>query len=74
MSIDTILKQIRKKLAISQESLARELSVSFATLNRWENNRVRPSRLGVLQLRDFCVAKGLSEGIIAALNNQHVKK
>lgn len=38
MTIAEILKSIRKELDISQEALARELNVSFATLNRWENN------------------------------------
>jgi DNA-binding transcriptional regulator YiaG len=38
MTIDEIIKTIRKELGISQEMLARDLTVSFATLNRWENN------------------------------------
>lgn len=34
MIIDEISKMIRKKLNISQETFARELNVSYATLNR----------------------------------------
>ena len=34
MNIDEILKAIRKELNISQETLARDLSVSFTTLNQ----------------------------------------
>ena len=39
------LKRIRKLHGWSQEDLARELGVSFATVNRWENGKTKPSRL-----------------------------
>lgn len=31
---------LRKRLGLTQEQFARELGVSFATVNRWENGRV----------------------------------
>ena len=39
------VKSIREQLGISQDDLAKELGVSFATVNRWENNRTQPSQL-----------------------------
>lgn len=39
MTIREILKLVRKELNISQETLARDLNVSYATLNRWENKK-----------------------------------
>ena len=39
------LKRIRQLHGWSQEDLARELGVSFATVNRWENSKTKPSRL-----------------------------
>ncbi|KAB4801174.1 helix-turn-helix transcriptional regulator, partial [Bacteroides thetaiotaomicron] len=36
MPIDEILRSIRKELNISQEQLARELNISYTTINRWE--------------------------------------
>ena len=39
------LKKLRQTHGWSQEELARELGVSFATVNRWENGKTRPSRL-----------------------------
>ena len=39
------LKRIRQVHGWSQEDLARELGVSFATVNRWENGKTKPSRL-----------------------------
>lgn len=49
-----LVKEIRRQLAISQEDLARELGVSYATVNRWENGQAKPSRLARAQLEVFC--------------------
>ncbi|MFH1314290.1 MAG: helix-turn-helix transcriptional regulator [Candidatus Eisenbacteria bacterium] len=49
-----LVKEVRKQLDLSQEDLARELGVSFATVNRWETGRTRPSRLAIAQLDAFC--------------------
>ena len=45
---------IRHQLALSQEDLARQLGVSFATVNRWEKGHTKPSRLARAQLNSFC--------------------
>ena len=37
------LRLLRTRLGLSQEQLARQLGVSFATVNRWESGRSRPS-------------------------------
>ena len=39
------LKKLRQLRGWSQEDLARTLGVSFATVNRWENGKTKPSRL-----------------------------
>ena len=39
------IKQIRKRLGLTQEQFARELGVSFITVNRWENGHAKPSPL-----------------------------
>lgn len=51
--VDTI-KEIRKLLSMSQEDLARELGVSFATVNRWENKKAKPSKMAMKSIDDFC--------------------
>lgn len=38
------IRELRGKLNLSQEQLAKRLSVSFATVNRWESGRVAPQR------------------------------
>ena len=50
----TFVKEVRRQLAISQEDLARELGVSYATVNRWENGQAMPSKLARAQLDAFC--------------------
>ena len=67
MTTNEILKAIRKELDISQETLARDLKVSYATLNRWENNRSKPSRLALAQLKEFATQNNVSAEITAAI-------
>jgi len=50
----SFVREVRRQLALSQEDLARELGVSFATVNRWENGVSKPSRLARAQLEAFC--------------------
>lgn len=50
----TTVKGIREQLGLSQEDLAREIGISFATLNRWENGKASPSKLAKGQLEKFC--------------------
>jgi putative transcriptional regulator len=50
----SLVKEVRRQLALSQEDLARELGVSYATVNRWENGLSKPSKLARAQLDAFC--------------------
>ena len=50
MNIEKILtsdfiKSSRLRHKLTQEELAKRLGVSFATVNRWENGKTRPSPL-----------------------------
>lgn len=49
-----IIKAIHKDLDITQEQLARELNISFSTINRWENGHTSPSKLAKMRLLEFC--------------------
>jgi transcriptional regulator with XRE-family HTH domain len=51
------VKLVRMQLGISQEELARELGVSFATVNRWENGKSQPIKLSRNQFEMFCNKK-----------------
>jgi transcriptional regulator with XRE-family HTH domain len=49
-----LIKEVRKQLGLSQEGIARELSVSFATINRWENGKTVPFKMARNQFDAFC--------------------
>lgn len=49
-----LIKTVREQLDLSQEDLARELGVSYATVNRWENGQTKPSKLAKAHLDAFC--------------------
>jgi len=51
------IKQIRKKLKLTQEQLAQKLGVSWATVNRWENNKTKPSPLAMMQIENLTEGK-----------------
>jgi len=55
------VKEVRKQLGLSQEALAHELGVSFATINRWENAKTVPFKLARAQFDAFC-AKMTKQG------------
>jgi putative transcriptional regulator len=48
------LKSLRKKLGLSQEELAQKLGVSFTSVNRWENEQTKPSKLARRQIETLC--------------------
>lgn len=41
------VKKLRKRLVLTQEEFAHEIGVTFATVNRWENSKSKPSRLAL---------------------------
>lgn len=61
MTTSDKLLRIRAAKSLSQEQLARELGVSFATINRWENGRTEPSKRYVIVIDDYCKKNHISE-------------
>lgn len=52
--MNTLIKQIRSYLNLSQTEFAEQLNVTFQTVNRWENGKVVPNRLAQSKIYDFC--------------------
>ena len=48
-----LVRELRKRLRLTQEKFAARLGVTFPTINRWENGRVKPSPMAVEHLKDF---------------------
>ncbi len=54
MNYGKMIILIRGKLNITQEELAKKLNISFATVNRWENNHTVPSKRYICILEEIC--------------------
>ena len=59
MSFSEEIKRIRQASFLSQEALAKELDVSFATVNRLETGKTTPSYKTLKALNDFCKARNI---------------
>lgn len=57
--MQTLIKQIRTYLNMSQTEFAEKLNVTFATVNRWENGRALPNRLAQSKIHDICIEKSV---------------
>ena len=51
------IKELRNAMGLTQEEFAHQLGVTLCTVNRWENNKVTPSRLAVKQLQGLGSSK-----------------
>ena len=56
MSFSDEIKKIRQHCFLSQETFARELNVSFSSVNRWEGGRAKPNLVAMKNLKEFCVS------------------
>ena len=54
MSFSEELKSIRQKSFLSQEAFARELGVSFSSVNRWEGGRSKPNLMAMKNIKAYC--------------------
>lgn len=54
MTFGEKIKITRLRLFLSQEKFAKELGVSFATINRWERGRCEPNYDGQKAFHEFC--------------------
>ena len=54
MNFSEKIKQIRQQQFLSQEAFAKELGVSFATVNRWESGKSKPTYKTMKLIDDYC--------------------
>ena len=57
-SIRPLIKEIRERLQVTQEQLARLLKVSLPTISRWENGRSQPDAMAFHVIEEFLRARG----------------
>ena len=50
MGFSEKIKNLRQERLLSQEAFAKELGVSFATVNRWETGKTQPTYLSLIHI------------------------
>lgn len=63
------IKELRKRMLVSQSELAEILDVSFASVNRWENGQHEPTIRVKRKLRDLFIKYGMMEEKKNVTNN-----
>ncbi len=63
MSFCDDIRELRQKCFLSQEAFAKELGVSFATVNRWEAGKTKPTYKTMKLIDDFCKKQGINFNI-----------
>lgn len=63
------IKELRKRMLVSQSELAEILDVSFASVNRWENGQHEPTIKVKRKLRELFIKYGMMEEKKNVTNN-----
>lgn len=59
MNFQESIKQLRQSQFLSQEAFAKELGVSFTTVNRWETGKAKPTYKTMKLINDYCKVNNL---------------
>lgn len=59
MTYSEEIKRIRQKCFLSQEAFARELNVSFSSVNRWEGAKSKPNMAAMKKIKEFCESQNI---------------
>lgn len=49
----------RMKKNLSQEKFAKELNITYSTINRWENGHTKPNKMGLYTFNEWCKKNGV---------------
>ena len=55
MNLGSSIRIVRQKAYLTQEEFARFINVTMSTVNRWENNKVKPSYKAMKTIKQFCI-------------------
>ena len=47
------INELRTALGLTQEQFAAKVGVTFTTVNRWENNKAKPSPLALQKIEEL---------------------
>ena len=51
--ISKVIRELRTALGLTQENFAAKVGVTYSTVNRWENNKEKPSPLARLRIEEL---------------------
>ncbi len=51
--ISKMIRGLRTSLGLTQEQFAAKIGVTFSTVNRWENDRDKPSPLAMRRIEEL---------------------
>lgn len=54
MILPELLKTLRTRMLMSQETFAKEMNVTVCTINRWENGKSKPNITAINNIKLFC--------------------
>ena len=57
--MQNLVLEIRNRLDITQEDMAKMIGISYATVNRWENGHSKPNKAMQLRLYEICREQGV---------------
>ena len=49
--ISKMIRKLRTALGLTQEQFAAKIGVTYSTINRWENNKSKPSPLAMQKIK-----------------------
>ena len=69
MSFAEDIKKLRLSAILTQEEFAKEVGVSFATVNRWETGKSKPTIKAMKMIDEYCKKNDIDFNIAEKLSN-----
>lgn len=63
------IKSLRLQMLLTQDEFAKALGVSFATVNRWETGKSKPTIKTMKLIDEFCKKNSLAFDVNEAVGN-----
>lgn len=57
-TLHLLVREMRSRLKLTQEEFAARLGVTFISINRWENEKTRPSKMAIKLLKGLLIEMG----------------
>ncbi len=70
MSFSIEIRKIRQNALMSQQDFAKELGVSFSTVNRWETGKTLPTYKAMKAIDEYCKKNDISFDIKTLLEDK----